>query len=116
MFIFIEYSHPVVPAQFLKRLSFPHLSLHLYQNDHLACKCVSTSGLSFVLHASINTVWITVALKYVFKSGCVNPSTLFLFLKIVLILGPISFHINFLINLTVSIRMLLGILLMVEFR
>lgn len=77
MFIFIAYGQPVVPAPFLKRLSFPHLqSLHQCQIIIWLCKCVPTSG--FYSVPMIVSHCLIVALKYVFKSGCANPLTVFL--------------------------------------
>jgi hypothetical protein len=62
----------------------------------LVCVSIPMSG---------HTVLITVAVQYTLKSVNLCPSSLFLFLKVVLaIVGPLFFHMYFGLSLHVSIR------------
>ena len=98
-FDFFACSCPVFPTPFLKRLSFLHcLFLFCW---HRLTALVNVSSFSSVHMKYVSTFTlvpylISVALQYSLKSGGIISSTLFFFLKIVLVIqNLLCFHTNF---------------------
>ena len=112
--------YPVVPAPFVQETFFlywivlvPLLKsslLYIY-GLFLDSKFYSTDVYVYPCSSSTQC-WISLALQQVLKLGSVSLSNLFFLFKIILaIFGPLNFHMNFRINLLISVPKETGILI-----